>query len=125
MVRSRRISESRWRTLLQRKLRMFLHFKVKQSSDEKALLNLIKDADILLAGFLSQEMFHAARKLKWIQSIGAGVDRYLFPEVVKSQVLVTSASGVHPIPISEHVIAMMFCFCRKLHFFIRSQIERK
>jgi len=98
---------------------------IQWSSDEKELLNLIKDADILLAGSLSQEMFHAAEKLKWIQSVGAGVDRYLFPEVVKSHVIVTSASGVHPIPISEHVIAMMLCFCLKLHFFIRSQIERK
>jgi phosphoglycerate dehydrogenase-like enzyme len=70
-------------------------------------------------------MFLAARKLKWIQSVGAGVDRYLFPEVVKSHVIITSASGVHPIPISEHVIGMMLCFCRKLHFFIRSQIEGK
>jgi len=101
------------------------HLKVQQSHDEKQLLNLIKDADILLAGFLSREMFRAAQKLKWIQSVGAGVDRYLFPEVVKSQVTITNASGVHPIPISEHVIGMMLCFCRKLHFFIRSQMEGK
>jgi phosphoglycerate dehydrogenase-like enzyme len=44
---------------------------------------------------------------------------------VKSQVIVTNAGGVHPTPISEHVIGLMLCFCRKLHLFIRNQTERR
>lgn len=101
------------------------NFKVQKSQQYKDLLNLIKDADILFAGIFSLEMFLAAKKLKWIQTIGAGVDRFLFPEVVKSEVIITNARGVHPTPISEHVIGMMLSFCRKLHFFIRKQMERK
>jgi len=101
------------------------HVKVQQSQQEKELLNLIQDADVLFAGIFSPEIFLAAKKLKWIQTTGAGVDRFLFPDVVKSQVIITNASGVHPIPISEHIIAMMLAFCRKLHYYIRNQMERK
>jgi D-2-hydroxyacid dehydrogenase (NADP+) len=98
---------------------------VVQSEEEKELLGLVKDADVLFAGFFSPKMFLSARRLKWIQTAGAGVDRFLFPEVVKSRVVVTNAGGVHPIPVSEHAIGMMFCFCRKLHLFVRNQTQRQ
>lgn len=98
---------------------------VVQSEDKEAALRLIEDADVLFAGFFSRELFLAARRLKWIQAWGAGVDRFLFPEVMDSPVTLTSAAGVHPTPISEHVLGMMLCFCRKLHVSIRNQAERK
>ena len=43
----------------------------------------------------------------------------------ESRVVVTNAGLVHPTPISEHVIGLMLCLCRKLHVFIRNQVERK
>jgi D-2-hydroxyacid dehydrogenase (NADP+) len=101
------------------------NLEVVQSEDKEAALRLIEDADVLFAGFFSKEMFLAASRLKWIQAWGAGVDRFLFPEVVNSPVTLTSAAGVHPTPISEHVLGMMLCFCRKLHVSIRNQAERK
>lgn len=99
--------------------------KVQKSQDEKELIELIEDADILLAGLFSRDIFLAASKLKWIQTTGAGVERFLFPEVIESHVLITSASGVHPIPVAEHALGMILCFCRKLHIFIRTQMEGK
>jgi phosphoglycerate dehydrogenase-like enzyme len=98
---------------------------VMQSEDKKEALQIIEDADILFAGFFSRDLFLAARKLKWIQAWGAGVDRLLIPEVVKSPVMVTNAGGIHPTPISEHVIGLMLCLSRKLHLFIRNQTQRK
>jgi len=98
---------------------------VLRSKDKDEALSLIEDADILLAGFFSKELFLAAKRLKWIQAWGAGVDGILLPEVVKSRVTVTNARGVHPTPISEHVLGLMLCLCRKLHLFIRNQAERK
>jgi D-2-hydroxyacid dehydrogenase (NADP+) len=97
---------------------------VVQSEDKQGALRLIEDADILFAGFFSKELFLAAKKLKWIQAWGAGVDRFLLPEVVKSPVILTNAGGIHPTPISEHVLGLMLCLCRKLHLFIRNQTDR-
>ncbi|MFX1487009.1 MAG: D-2-hydroxyacid dehydrogenase [Promethearchaeota archaeon] len=102
-----------------------INVKVQKSQDEKELLELIEDADILLAGIFSREMLLAANKLKWIQTTGAGVERFLFPEIIKSHIVITSASGIHPIPVAEHTLGMILCFCRKLHIFIRNQMEGK
>jgi D-2-hydroxyacid dehydrogenase (NADP+) len=99
--------------------------KVVQSEDEGGALRLIKDADILLAGFFSKELFLAAKKLKWIQAWGAGVDSFLLPEVVKSPVMLTNAGGIHPTPVSEHALGLILCLCRKLHFSIRNQADRR
>jgi phosphoglycerate dehydrogenase-like enzyme len=98
---------------------------VVRSRDKEDALRLVEDADVLFAGFFSKELFLAARKLKWIQAWGAGVDMLLIPEVVNSHVLVTSAGGVHPTPVSEHIIGLMLCLCRRLHLFIRNQADRK
>jgi len=98
---------------------------VLQSEDKKEALRLIENADVLFAGFFSRDLFLAARRLKWIQAWGAGVDRLLIPEVVNSEVVVTNAGGIHPTPISEHVIGLMLCLSRKLHLFIRNQAQRK
>jgi D-2-hydroxyacid dehydrogenase (NADP+) len=101
------------------------NIEVSQSEDKKQALHLIENADVLFAGFFSKDLFLAARKLKWIQAWGAGVDRLLLPEVVNSRIVVTNAGGVHPTPISEHVIGLMLCLGRKLHLFIRNQTQRK
>lgn len=96
-----------------------------QSKDRQEALRYAEDSDVLLAGYFSEELFAAAKKLKWIQTWGAGVDRILTPEVVASNVVVTNASGVHPTPISEHVLGLMVCFSRKLHLFIRNQEKKR
>ena len=99
--------------------------KVQATSDTKELLTLIGDADVLLAGVFSRELFLAAKRLKWIQSLFAGVDRLLLPEVVQSKVTLTNASGVNSTAVSEHAIGLMLALSRKFHFFVRNQIENR
>ena len=98
---------------------------VVQSKDRKEALRYAEGSDVLFAGYFSQELFAAAKRLKWIQTWGAGVDRVLTPEVAASNVVITNASGVHPTPISEHVLGFMLCFSRKLHLFIRNQEKKR
>jgi D-2-hydroxyacid dehydrogenase (NADP+) len=98
---------------------------VNQSNDEEELLKLIEGADILVAGRFSRQMFLAAKRLKWIQVNYAGVESFLYPEVVNSNVVLTNAGGVNAIPVAEHAIGLMFCLSRKLHLFMRNQVERK
>jgi phosphoglycerate dehydrogenase-like enzyme len=98
---------------------------VHQSHNKEEALALAKDVDILLAGFFSLEFFEAAKRLKWIQTLFAGVEEFLYPEVVKSSVIITNASGVNSIAVSEHVIGLMLCLNRKLQLFMRNQAERK
>lgn len=98
---------------------------VKRSSDPSVLLSEIHDAEVLLAGRFNTEMFAAAKRLKWVQAIAAGVDRFLFPEFVSSDVILTNARGVHPAQVSDHVLALILAFSRKLGRFMKSQYARK
>ncbi len=98
---------------------------VHQTTDENDLLKLAENTQILFAGKFSREMFLTAKKLKWIQTHLVGVDRFLFPEIVKSEVIMTNAQGVNSTAVAEHVLGLMFCLNRKLHLFIRNQIGKK
>ena len=53
---------------------------------------------------------HHFPNLRWIQTHSAGVDFLLDKPVWQSQVLITNLSGVHAVPMAEHVLAMMLAF---------------
>lgn len=89
------------------------------------VLDVIPDVDILIAGTFNREILEKARKLKWVHALAAGVDRLLFPEFVDSPIILTNSSGVHPIPISEHVLGMMLMFSRRLDESVKNQLKKE
>jgi len=84
----------------------------------------IPTTDILLTwGSMDIRPLHlAAPKLKWVHALSAGVEELLFPEM--KDTLLTNSRGIHGIPVSEHVLAMMLTFTRGLNFFIRQQTKK-
>ena len=66
--------------------------RIVEPQDEHARLVEISDADVVF-GDSSQSLFEAAEQLKLVQVLGAGVDSLLFPEFVKSEVILISAKG--------------------------------
>ena len=64
---------------------------VHPQNSEEALREIV-DTDIVLGGF-NHSLFASATQLKWIQVLSAGVDGVLFPEFVRSDVILTSAKG--------------------------------
>ena len=80
-------------------------------------------ADILLTwGAMDiHPLYLMAPKLKWIHALSAGVETLLFPEMKINNTLLTNSRGIHGIPVSEHVFAMMLSFTRGLTVFIRQQ----
>ena len=83
------------------------------------------DFDIFL-GVLLDAWIDQLPNLKWAQLASAGADWVLrHPSVANRDVVLTNASGVHAIPISEHILSMMFAFCRRLPQYMRKQVEGK
>jgi phosphoglycerate dehydrogenase-like enzyme len=64
-------------------------------------------------------------RLRWIQSSAAGLDHCLVPEVVESDIVVTSASGVLADQVAEHTLALMLAWCRSLPVFWDAQHRRE
>ena len=60
----------------------------------------LPDTDIFVGFSLRPEQFGRARKLKWLHSTAAGVGQLMYPELRKSGIEVTNASGVHTIPMA-------------------------
>ena len=97
---------------------------VEKATDEESVLDAVRDTEVIFGRF-NKEMFSASKKLRWVQVPSAGVDRYLYPEFLDSQVILTSSSGVHRMPISEMIFAMMLALAKRLHQFMRFQMEAK
>ena len=77
----------------------------------------------IVVGGVPRELLAEAKSLRWIVGLGAGLEWSLYPELLNSDIIVTSSSGVHAIQMSEHILAMMFMFARRLHLHMRKQVE--
>lgn len=67
----------------------------------------------------------AGGRLKWIQSTAAGMDHCLVPEVIASDILVSSASGVLANQVADHTFALLFALVRSLPVFFRAQQKKE
>jgi phosphoglycerate dehydrogenase-like enzyme len=89
--------------------------------DRAAVGSLIAEADGFFGG-LSNEHFLAARRLRWIQSTGAGVEwMWRIPTIADSEVVVTNLRGAHAVTIAEHAFAFLLTLTRRLRDFERLQ----
>lgn len=78
-------------------------------------------ADVLLAWGLPAERTAEATRLKWLQTVSAGVDRVDQRALNERGILLTNSSGIHATNIAEHVLSLMFAFARRLPDHFESQ----
>jgi D-2-hydroxyacid dehydrogenase (NADP+) len=76
--------------------------------DDDDLNDKIESLDILTTYGISEDIFiHSSGKLKWIHFGSAGIEKNLFPRILKSKTIITNASGVHAGPVSEFAMGMI------------------
>ena len=73
----------------------------------------IGDADIVL-GIVTPKLFSAAKKLRWVQSISSGVDSFMYPEFINSDVLLTSEKGLVGEHLADHAFGLLLALTRQL-----------
>ena len=66
----------------------------------------------------------AADRLRWVHVASAGVDRLLFPELVRSPVILTNSRGIFDQPIAEYVLGLVLAFAKDLPRTLDLQKER-
>lgn len=89
-----------------------------------ALREVLPDVEIL-AGGAPSEMIVQAPSLRWYQQWSAGSDWLLkYPQARSMPFLLTTASGVHAIPISEHIFAFLLSLGRHFHHAARLQAKK-
>lgn len=72
-------------------------------------------------GIDAERLFGAARALRWVQSIGTGVDNLLGHPALPPEVVVTNVRGIHGAQMAEAVIAAMLALARDLPRTVRNQ----
>ena len=91
------------------------------TSDRAEIERLLGEVEVA-AGHLPSDLLVRAPQLRWYQQWGAGADWLLrYPEAAERDFILTSASGVHAVPISEHIVGLLLMFARALHEAVRTQ----
>jgi phosphoglycerate dehydrogenase-like enzyme len=85
----------------------------------------IADADIVISRGLKPAQVRAARQLKWIYSAAAAIHGLMIPEIVNSDIVVTSASWVHGPAVAEHALAMLTAVARRIDLAVKAQTRHR
>ncbi len=80
----------------------------------------------IAAGAVPETLVLAAPRLRWFQQFAAGADWLLqYPAATEKDFILTSAVGIHGIPISEHIFAYLLMFARGIHKVFPAQARRE
>ncbi len=96
--------------------------RVVNATDDAHALAEIVDADALF-GYLTKPLLAAAKQLRWVQSPTASMEKFLYPELVASPVIVTNMRGIFGDVIADHVFGYILMFAKNFHIYLRQQIK--
>jgi phosphoglycerate dehydrogenase-like enzyme len=99
----------------------FPHHTFPEAWDRDTLRQLLQRADVAFTPFVDRDVFPSAQRLRWVQSPAAGVGNLMFPELLASDVIVTTARGIRARSIAEHVLGVTIALARELPVAIRAQ----
>jgi D-2-hydroxyacid dehydrogenase (NADP+) len=89
----------------------------------------IVDADAFIGGPLSATDLKAAKKLRWVQSFSAGVERQLFLSgntlMKDSAIVLTNNRIVEGPELADHALAMLLTLTRQLPRFMANQAQER
>jgi phosphoglycerate dehydrogenase-like enzyme len=83
--------------------------------DPETLQQRLGEADVLvISGLWQDSLLDHARRLRFIQSIGAGTDQFPRNELAKRGIRLASARGVNARAVAEHAMALILALSRRL-----------
>ena len=80
---------------------------------DKEVIELAKEAEIIVCTRLHPDAAAAAKKVKLIQKTGAGVDAIPF-ETIREEAFVANTSGANPVPMAEGAIALIISLAKRI-----------
>src|SRR6202007_792220 len=83
--------------------------------DPETLEKRVGEADVLvISGLWQNGLLDRAKKLRFIQAIGAGTDQFPRDELTKRGIRLASAQGVNMRAVAEHAMALILALARRL-----------
>jgi phosphoglycerate dehydrogenase-like enzyme len=113
------------REFVDRLQRDFPHHAFLVAWDREAIGRQLPDADVAFTPFVDRDAFRTAQRLRWVQSPAVGVGSLMFPELLASDVVITTARGIRARAIAEHVLGVAIALARRLPDAFRAQAEHR
>lgn len=87
----------------------------------------IGEAEILITfgPMMADHVLRDAKKLRWIQALGTGVDGIADRPALRSDIIVTNVHGIHGAPVSEAALSAMLALSRGIPELVRNQDKRQ
>jgi phosphoglycerate dehydrogenase-like enzyme len=83
--------------------------------DRETLERRLDETDVLvISGLWQNRLLERARRLRFIQSIGAGTDQFSYADLGRAGIRLASARGVNARAVSEHAMALILALSRRL-----------
>ncbi len=86
---------------------------------------VLAEADVIYGLRLPRNFARRTPRLKWVQVMSAGVDRFLDAGLRKSPAILTNVSGIHATPIGEFVLEQMLMFAKGAALCFEMQRKRQ
>jgi phosphoglycerate dehydrogenase-like enzyme len=95
-------------------------------SDNPTEIAPLMDEVEIATGWVPRDVLSGLKNLRWFQQWGAGADwLFKYPEYMEKDFILTNVSGLHAIPISEHIISLVLALGRDLSKAIQAQAKRE
>jgi phosphoglycerate dehydrogenase-like enzyme len=90
------------------------------ATDHEQMKREVRDADVIFGRF-NEDLFERGGQLRWVQTLGAGVDGLLFEDFVRSDVILTSEKGYVGPHLAEHAFALLLALTRGIARSVRER----
>ncbi|MDA0837174.1 MAG: D-2-hydroxyacid dehydrogenase [Planctomycetota bacterium] len=90
--------------------------------NQDTCMNEIVDADAFI-GVITPELLAAGKQLQWVQAMSAGLERYVFPELVQSNVTLTNLRCIYNDQGADHAFALILGLAKRLPRALKQQFE--
>jgi phosphoglycerate dehydrogenase-like enzyme len=74
---------------------------------------------------LLRDIWPSLPDLRWVHVAAAGVDAFLFPEMVESDVVLTNSRGAFDESVAEFGLALILTFSKRINETMLNQVERR
>lgn len=87
--------------------------------------DILRDTEVLFCARIPRDLPARAPRLRWVQTLAAGVEHMLVPGILADGVVLTNASGTHAIAIAEYVLGSMIMFVKMMPKFFAQQQKKE
>ena len=86
---------------------------------------LLRDAEVLFSFRSFPDLETVAPRLKWMQTLSAGVERVLTPDMVNNRIILTNVKGMHVVQIGEMVFNLISMHAKHSVECLQNQQDKK